>query len=92
MVNPYKILGISQNASKAEIIKATVQAMRVKNFSLQQIHEAQHILLSPTKRLVADFLFPSKIKAKRPKIITMEFEEKKVDIDNLDKNAINSLM
>lgn len=39
--NPYEILGVSQAASKAEIIKAVAMAMKRKEYSVNQIAKAQ---------------------------------------------------
>ena len=65
MTNPYTILGVSQDADKAEIMKAQMFAMKKKEFPLQEIAVAAKQLLDPSKRLAADFMFPAKIKAKR---------------------------
>ena len=64
MTNPYTILGVSQDAEKAEIMKAQMFAMKKKEFPLQEIAVAAKQLLDPAKRLAADFMFPAKIKAK----------------------------
>lgn len=91
MKNPYKILGINQDADKAEILKAQMQAMKKKEYTLHEIAEATKQLLDPTKRLVADFLFPSKIKVKRLNPIVFRFDLKYDHLNNLDENLFDSL-
>ena len=56
--NPYEILGVSQAASKAEIIKAVAMAMKRKQYSVNQIAKAQKILMNPEERIIADYLCP----------------------------------
>ena len=74
MTNPYTILGVSQDADKAEIMKAQMLAMKKKEFALQEIAIAAKQLLDPAKRLAADFMFPAKIKVKRIQPIQIEKE------------------
>jgi hypothetical protein len=77
MKNPYEVLSVSQNANVAE------------KYTNQEIAYAYSQLLKPSKRLAADFLFPSKIKAKRPKLLQVIIDtEENV---NIDENAFNSL-
>ena len=64
MSNPYEILNVSQDADKGEIMKAQMLAMKEKKFSLQEIAIAVRQLLDPSKRLAADFMFPTKIKSR----------------------------
>ncbi|MDF5715573.1 MAG: molecular chaperone DnaJ [Rhizonema sp. NSF051] len=56
--NPYKILGVSQAASKAEITKAVSMAMKRKQYSVHQIAKAQKMLMNPEERIIADYLCP----------------------------------
>lgn len=94
MNNPYQVLGLHQDATKEEIhkafIKAQMENVKSKKFSGKEIMEAQKQLMNPEKRLVADFLFPSKLKSKRLKLIEdnllipKEFAEFKLDADRLD--------
>jgi DnaJ-class molecular chaperone len=92
MKNPYETLGVSQNANKAEIMKAQMLAMKEKKHSLQEIQVAARQLLDPAKRLAADFMFPTKIKSKRPQQITSNLEVNEVSIKDLSENAFNSLI
>ena len=91
MTNPYTILGVYQDADKAEIMKAQMFAMKKKEFPLQEIAVAAKQLLDPAKRLAADFMFPAKIKAKRIHPIQITLTYKEINTDSLNENAFNSL-
>lgn len=56
--NPYWILGLSQAATRSEIIKAQMAAMKKKQYPVKVISEAQKALMNNDKRLLADFLLP----------------------------------
>jgi hypothetical protein len=91
MKNPYEVLEVSQNATKKEIIKGKILAMKKREHSLQDIQLAEKQLLHPSKRLIADFMYPSKIKAKRPKSIKVELTPKRMSIDDISEDAFDSL-
>lgn len=91
MNNPYEVLGISQNATKNEILKARTDAMKARVFRLPDIHIAEKQLLNPTLRLAADFISPTRIKANRILWIHSEWEET-IDIQSIDENMFNSLV
>jgi hypothetical protein len=91
MSNPYKILNIIQDASKQEIMKAQVFAMKEKKYTLQEISIATRQLLDPAKRLAADFMFPAKIKSKRPQPIQVKIRINSIDISEIDEGAMDSL-
>jgi hypothetical protein len=91
MKNPYHILDISQNANKQEIIRSKMLAMKKKKYSLQEIQLAEKQLLNPSKRLIADYMFPSKIKAKRPKLIKLTPEPESYELDDINEDAFDSL-
>jgi len=91
MNNPYQILKLSQNANRQEIMKAQIEAMREKRYSLQEIGTAVRYLLDPAKRLAADFMFPSKIRSKRPQKISIEIKESQLNIKDININAFDSL-
>ncbi len=91
MNNPYIVLGISQNATKQEILRAKMQAMKDRKFALKEIHEAERILATPVRRLVADFLFPSRIKSKRPKFLDLGQQLDETNITELDENAMDTI-
>lgn len=94
MNNPYQVLELNQDATKEEIhkafIKAQMENVKSKKYSGKEIMEAQKQLMNPEKRLVADFLFPSKLKSKRLKLIEdnllipIEFAESKLDAERFD--------
>jgi len=56
--NPYKILGVSQSASKAEITKAVAIAMKRKQYPVDVIAKAQKSLMKSEERIIADYLLP----------------------------------
>lgn len=91
MTNPYTILGVCQDADKAEIMKAQMLAMKKKEFPLQEIAIAAKQLLDPAKRLAADFMFPAKIKVKRIQPIQSTLTYQEITVNALNENAFNSL-
>jgi hypothetical protein len=91
MKNPYSILGVSQDAEKAEIMKAQMMAMKDKKYSLQEIQIAAKQLLDPAKRLAADFMFPAKIKARRIQIIQSILDYQDINVNALNENAFDSI-
>jgi hypothetical protein len=91
MSNPYEILKVTQDADKKEIMKAQMLAMKERRYSLQEIQIAVRQLLDPAKRLAADFMFPSKIKAKRPQKISIDIPIDKIDLNDIDENTFDSL-
>ncbi len=91
MKNPYTILGVSQDAEKAEIMKAQMNAMKKKEYPLQEIAIAAKQLLDPAKRLAADFMFPAKIKARRIQIIQSNFVYQEINTNNFNENAFDSI-
>lgn len=94
MNNPYKILNLNQNATKSEIHKALLIAMKdLKNsgYTLEILQLASKQLLDPAKRLSADFMYPTKIKAKRPHFISLDIKIEEDDYKCIDVNAFNSI-
>lgn len=91
MSNPYQTLNVNQDAARSEIMKAQMLAMKEKKYSLQEIQIAVRQLLDPAKRLAADFMFPSKIKAKRPQKISIDIPLEKIDLNDIDENFFDSL-
>jgi len=91
MTNPYTILDVSQDANKAEIMKAQMFAMKKKEFPLQAIAVAAKQLLDPAKRLAADFMFPAKIRVKRIKPIKNNLTFEVINTESLNENAFDSL-
>ena len=91
MSNPYEILKVTQDADKKEIMKAQMLAMKERRHSLQEIQIAVRQLLDPAKRLAADFMFPSKIKAKRPQKLSVDVPVDTIDLNDIDENTFDSL-
>jgi hypothetical protein len=91
MKNPYTILGVSQDAEKADVMKAQMMAMKDKKYSLQEIQIAAKQLLDPAKRLAADFMFPAKIKARRIQIIQSILDYQDINVNALNENAFDSI-
>ncbi|MDR0630564.1 MAG: hypothetical protein LBF70_00825 [Holosporales bacterium] len=91
MNNPYHILGISQDAGKKEIMDAQMIAMKEKKYPLPEIHSAARQLLNPASRLAADFMYPARIKAKRPQKITIDIAIPNINIDEISDNSFDSL-
>jgi hypothetical protein len=91
MNNPYEILNVTQDADKKDILKAQMDVMREKKYSLQEIANATRQLLDPAKRLAADFMFPTKIRAKRPQKIVIDMEIENISLKDIDENAFDSL-
>ncbi len=91
MKNPYTILGVSQDATSQEIIRAVATAMRKREYSTREIAEARAILSKPSTRLAADFTFP--IFPKREMISKIESTLKAtgLTVDQLNPNKYNSL-
>lgn len=91
MKNPYTILGVSQDATNPEIIRAVAVAMRNRVFSTHEIAEARKLLSTPASRLAADFTFP--IFPKRKNIAQIEPTLKSTghSIDKLNLNKYDSL-
>jgi len=66
-------------------------AMKKRKFSMQEIQIAEKQLLIPSKRLIADFMFPSKIKAKRPKALKLNITPTNTNIKDINVDAFDSL-
>lgn len=97
MKSPYEILNVKPSSSKKEIQAAFFQAIKsnnlTKEFTNKEISEALQQLTMPEKRLIADFLFPTSKKGKRPKLINIE--SLKGDYENfdiiIDQNSYDSI-
>jgi hypothetical protein len=96
MKNPYIFFGVSQDATSKEIQVASMRKQKeirkTKEVTPQELMLMKKQLLSPEKRLIADFLFPKKIKGKRSKVCKItQFSSKKTEIKKVDYNAFDSL-
>ncbi len=90
MKNPYLVLGIKQDASNQEIIRAQAIAMRKKQFSLREIAEARAVLSKPATRLAADFTFPVFAPTIFEEIRT-SVKSKGIDLKSINSNKYDSL-
>lgn len=91
MKNPYKILGLDQDASASDIVKSQIKALKSKKYTMKEITEAQTILRKPAQRLAADFTFPI---LDEEKIIPLAstIKSKDMDLESIDLNKYNSLI
>ncbi len=90
MKNPYKVLGLKQDASNSDIVKSQIKALKSKKYTMKEITEAQATLRKPTQRLAADFTFPILDEEKViPLASSVKSEE--VNLEALDLNKYNSL-
>ena len=90
MKNPYKILGLKQDASNSDIVKSQIKALKSKKYSPKEITEAQTMLRKPATRLAADFTFPI-LNEEKIMPLTSSIKSKDVDFSSLDLNKYNSL-
>lgn len=90
MNNPYTVLGIGQNATKVEIVKAQVKALRLKKFDAREIAIAQKELHSPIRRLAVDFTYPILEGLDGFTPITTSTKSKDIDINNINPDKYNS--
>lgn len=84
MENPYVILGISQDASKVEIVKAQVKALRSKRYTPKEIASAQKDLHNPARRLAVDFTYPV-----FPDLGGIQVIDTTTKVENVNLTAIN---
>jgi hypothetical protein len=95
MKNPYKILNLPQNATKQDIMRALPLAVQAnaksKAFTNAEIMTAQKHLLSPAKRLAADFMFPAKYKTKRPIKLEATASVQNINLASLSADAFDTL-
>ncbi len=91
MKNPYTILGVSQDATSQEIIRAVATAMRKREYSTREIAEARAILSKPATRLAADFTFPIFPVRKKVSQIKPTLKATGLTVDQLNPNKYNSL-
>ena len=90
MKNPYKVLGLQQNASNSDIVKAQIKALKTKKYSMKEITEAQATLRKPAQRLAADFTFPILDEESIMPLAT-SIKSQEIDLESLDLNKYNSL-
>ena len=90
MKNPYTVLEITQNATKVDIVKAQIKALRGKRYSAREIAMAQKELHSPARRLAVDFTYPILNDNKDFQPITTITKSKEIDLNKLNVDKYNS--
>lgn len=90
MNNPYTVLGINQNATKVEIVKAQVKALRLKKYDAREVAVAQKELHSPARRLAVDFTYPILEVIDDFEPITTSTKSRDIDINKLNPGKYNS--
>lgn len=90
MNNPYTVLGINQNATKVEIVKAQVKALRLKKYDAREVAVAQKELHSPARRLAVDFTYPILDGIDNFEPITTPTKSRDIDINKLNPGKYNS--
>lgn len=90
MKNPYKVLGLNQDATNSEIVKSQIKALRSRKYTMKEITEAQATLRKPAQRLAADFTFPI-FDSVDLKPLTSSTKSKDVNFDAIDPNKYNTL-
>ncbi|MES5167735.1 hypothetical protein ABVC73_04215 [Prevotella melaninogenica] len=58
MKNPYKVLGLKQDASNSDIVKSQIKALKSKKYTMKEITEAQATLRKPAQRFGGRLYFP----------------------------------
>lgn len=90
MKNPYKVLGLSQDANATEIAKAQIPALKARKHTPKEITEAQATLRKPASRLAADFTFPILDRGTIAPLTT-SIKSEEVDFGTLNVDKYNSL-
>jgi hypothetical protein len=57
-MNPYEVLNVPPGADNAAIVRAMAQALQARRHDAATLAEAQRALLTPERRLLADFCLP----------------------------------
>lgn len=91
MKNAYEILGVPQNASKVNIVKGQVLAMKSGKFPSRDIAIAQKQLSTPSQRLAVDFTFPVFDEVAKGSIVTTKFQVVEIDLEKINPNEFDSL-
>ena len=90
MNNPYTVLGINQNATKVEIVKAQVKALRLKKYDAREVAAAQKELHSPARRLAVDLTYPILEGKDNFEQITTPTKSRDIDINKFNPDKYNS--
>jgi len=90
MKNPYQLLGIRQDATNAEIMRAFQMAMRNPRL-LHDAAVARSQLSKADSRLAADFMLPIFPNTSIVEEINQTAHSKTIDLDSIDADKFNSL-
>lgn len=95
MKNPYDVLGVSQDATAAGINQGFNLALMKKKQNPQHSHDdlmtARKQLTSPAQRLAADFTYPVRPRAKRPKSFVWPDTAENISLSEFLPDAYSSL-
>jgi hypothetical protein len=90
MKNAYSILGIQQNATKQDVIRGQILAMKEKKYPPREIAIAQKQLTSPVQRLGVDFIYLN-LKIAPIDMLATRIKSVEIDLSTIDPNAFDSL-
>jgi hypothetical protein len=92
-MNPFKVLNITKDATKKEVIQAVGLGMRSRQHSAQTIAQAQKMLLDPGSKACQQFLYCINLeylKAGLIQQISARYEQEEQSSDS-DKPTLNCL-
>ena len=90
MKNAYLILGIRQDATRQDVIRGQLLAMKERRYPSREIAIAQKQLISPVQRLGVDFIYLN-VKRDFIDMIATRIKSIEIDLDIIDPNAFDSL-
>lgn len=90
MKTAYEVLGLSQDASLAEIARSQITALKSRKYAMRDITEAQGKLRKPSSRLAEDFCFPVLGKGEI-KPLTSATKSIEINIDTINVDKYDSL-
>jgi hypothetical protein len=91
MKNPYQLLGISQDATKAEVLKAFNMSLLKRRCTPHEAAVARAQLSKADSRLASDFMLPVFPDTDKIELVEQTTKSKDIDIDSIDANKYNSL-
>ncbi len=91
MKNAYLILGVSQDATKVEIVKGQIEAIKARKYSARDIAIAQKQLSTPFQRLAVDFTFPVLEEISKIQSVKTNLQIEEIDLDSINPNEFDPL-
>lgn len=95
MKNPYDVLGVSQDATAVEIHQgfnlAQMKNMKSRQYASAELMTARNQLVSSAQRLAADFTYPVRPRAKRPKSFVWADNTEDISLTQFLPDAYSSL-